>query len=446
MTETSKPAASLSLRLTAGALVWLAVLLALGGAVLSAAFRDAVEREFGHRLDALLHAMIAVTDVSPEGTVRLTKPLGDPRFNQIFSGWYWQISGPDGRLVRSRSLWDATLPLGPASTATGGTRVQGPKKESLLMVERNLEFPGAPTAVRVQVAGSLEDIDVGAHRFDTLLAAALALLGLGMSVAVPIQVRFGLRPLRALAADLDAVRNGVHPRLVGRYPGEVAPLAEAMNNLLDHDERLIERARTHVGNLAHGLKTPLAILQAEMHDRPESAALVDQIKVMTRLITYHLGRASAGAGSGRVQGTRVPVREAVDGITKSLSRIFADRSLVFDIRVSDDAVFRGQREDLEEMLGNLMENACKWAARHIRVTSGTSSGDLVLSVEDDGPGLDPEKAEAASRRGERLDEMAPGWGLGLSIVSDIADDNGGTTAFTRSDLGGLKATLAFPGT
>lgn len=443
-TTPRRPAASISTRLVAGALVWLSLLLVLGGAVLALAFRDIAEQEFGHRLDAMQRAMIAATEVGPDGTVTMVRPLGDPRFEQIFSGWYWQVSEPSGRLVSSRSLWDTALPI------TGGEgahmrRIDGPRGQALLVVERDLEFPDAPGPVHVLIAGDLREVSTGVRRFDMLLAASLGLLGAGMAVAVFIQVWFGLRPLRAMKADLDAVRDGERPRLLGRYPREVTPLAEAMNGVLDNDAELIERARTHVGNLAHGLKTPLAVLQAELDSTPDREMARKQIGKMARLIEHHLGRASAVAGAGRVLGIRVTVQSFAREIAGVMSRIHADRRLAIDVDVPDDATFRGPREDLEEILGNLMENACKWAKSRVKISAEMGKGVLTLSVEDDGPGISPEQAKAVARRGERLDVMAPGWGLGLSIVADLVAVNGGTMVFGRSAMGGLAVTLTMTG-
>lgn len=443
--RSSRAPVSLSIRLVAGALIWLALMLAAGGGVLAVAFRNTVEDEFTHRLDAILRAMMAATEIAPDGTVSVVRPLGDPRFDQVFSGWYWQISEPSGRSVRSRSLWDFAIP-----TTTGGTEPQirtlvGPRGQPLLAVERDLTFPDAIGSVHLLVAADRREVSQGVRRFNLLLITALGLLGGGLLVAILIQVRFGLRPLRAMAADLAAVREGKRARLSGRYPPEIAPLAEAMNGVLDNDEELINRARTHVGNLAHALKTPLAVVGAELDNEPDRQVLVDQLKVMRRLVEHHLARASAVAGAGRTLGVGVPIREVVDSLAAVLSKMFADRVVTIENDVPEDSAFRGQRDDLEEMLGNLMENACKWATSRIRVTTIEDHEGQTLSVEDDGPGMSDEEADNAVRRGRRLDEMVPGWGLGLSIVSDLVDVNGGTMEFGRSPLGGLNATLRFRG-
>ncbi|TAN61512.1 MAG: HAMP domain-containing histidine kinase [Magnetospirillum sp.] len=436
--------ASLSVRLVIGALIWLAVMLAVGGGVLALAFRDTVEQEFSHRLDAMLRAMIAATEIGPDGTVTLVRPLGDSRFDQIFSGWYWQITEPSERHIRSRSLWDSVITPTDGGTELQTRRIDGPRGELLLVVERDLRYSGAAGPIHLQIAGDLREVRDGVRRFDLLLGSALGLLGVGMAIAILIQVRFGLRPLRAMAADLGAVRRGERDRLSGGYPREVAPLAEAMNGVLDRDAELIERARTHVGNLAHGLKTPLTVIAAEMAGGPDREVVGQQVQAMRRLIEHHLGRASAVAGAGRVLGARVPVGEVADAIAGVLARIFAGRGLVFDTAVPVEIVFRGHREDLEEILGNLMENACKWAAGRVRVSGRDTPAGLVLAVEDDGPGMPPELAAEASRRGKRFDEMASGWGLGLSIVSDLVEVNGGEMGFSRSDLGGLAVTIRLP--
>lgn len=448
MTEAGRaerPAASLSLRLIAAALVWLAVMLAIGGVVLALAFRSTVEQEFSNRLDAVLKAMIAATEIGPDGTVVGVRPLGDPRFDQVFSGWYWEVTEPGGRKVRSRSLWDSVIEPVDGGAQLHMRRVTGPNGEPLLVVERDLTFPDAKGPVHLLVAGDLREVGEGVRQFDLLLLTSLGLMGLGMAVAVAIQVRYGLRPLRAMASDLRAVREGSRARLAGRYPREVAPLAAAMNSVLDNDAELIERARTHVGNLAHGLKTSLAIVAAELEGAVDRKVLLEQVRVMRRLIEHHLGRASAVAGAGRVLGVVVPVRAVAEAVAGALAKVFADRKLEVEIDIAPDMAFRGQREDLEEIAGNLMENSCKWATRRVRVSARNEEGSLMLSVEDDGPGMEPEQAAEAARRGKRLDEKAPGWGLGLSIVSDLVEVNGGEMSFSRSPLGGLLVSVRLPG-
>lgn len=439
-------AVALSTRLVLGAAVWLILILALGSGVLTWAFRDTIENEFSRRLDTVLNGMIASMTTTPDGGVALTHPLGDPRFEQVYSGWYWQITEPSGTLFRSRSLWDSTLQPTGSDTKLHLSRTQGPNGEPLLVAERDIEFPEVDGFFHVMVAGDLREVSDGVHRFKLLLISALGLLGLGLVVAILIQVRFGLRPLRDMAADLEAVRRGAHPRLADRYPKEVAPLAKVMNDVLDKDAELIERARRHVGNLAHGLKTPLAVISAEMEGKPDRRVLREQVQLMRRLIEHHLGRAAAVAGaSGRIGGA-TPIAGTARNIANVLGRVFAEKNLKIDILIDDSVIFPGHREDLEEILGNLMENAYKWASSQVRLSTEETAEDVMLIVEDDGPGMSAEQAAEASRRGKRFDEIASGWGLGLSIVSDLVEVTGGTLSLTTSPLGGLRACVTFPRT
>ncbi|MGE4280473.1 MAG: ATP-binding protein [Magnetospirillum sp.] len=440
---------SLSARLVIASLVWLVASLGIGGGVLAWGFRDSVERQLGLRLDSLVRAAIAALDRRPDGTLVLARPLGDPRFEQIYSGWYWQLASADGHLTRSRSLWDQTLPVENGHAAVSYRQVSGPNGESLMLAERDVILADAiggdgAGVVHVLVAADRAEVAEGVHRFDLLLALALGGLGVGLAMAVIIQVRFGLFPLRRMALDLDAVRRGDRARLPADYPREVAPLAAAMNTVLDNDSELIERARTHVGNLAHGLKTPLAVLQAELAGQPDHRVMENQLENMRRLVERHLGRASASAGAGRALGTQVPVKPVAAEIVAALAKIFADSDLRLEMRVDDGVCFQGDADDLAELLGNVLENACKWAKSHVRLTVRRDAGGLCLRVEDDGPGMSPDQAAAAAERGARLDQMTQGWGLGLSIVADLVALYGGKMEFGKSPWGGLAVSLFLP--
>lgn len=443
--DQQKRAASLVVRLTLAATVWLLLLLAAGGVVLALAFRGAVEEEFGYRLDAILKTIIASIEVTPGDNLAITRPLGDPRFERIYSGWYWQVTESDSRQLRSRSLWDSSIAVASGGPDMQLRRVEGLNGERLLVVERDVQFPGLQAPAHILVAGDLREVSGGVQRFELLLVVALGLLGLGVIVAIVIQVRYGLRPLRQMLGDLRSVREGNAPRLSGLYPSEVAPLADAINDVLEKDAVLIERARTHVGNLAHALKTPLAVMAAEVQGDADKSVLAQRLALMRRLIEHHLGRASAIAGMGRLLPGKTVVREVAESVSQVLAKVYAERGLAVQIDVGRDAVFRGRREDLEEILGNLMENACKWARRRVKVSAAPAGGRLEISVEDDGPGMTAEQAANVMGRGKRLDEKAPGWGLGLAIVSDLTEVNGGELDFSRSELGGLSVNLAFPG-
>ena len=437
---------SLRRRLIVAALLWLALALAASGTVLRVAFENSIERTFQLRLVTAVRGLAAALEIDPDGKPVLTRALGDPRFDQPFAGWYWQVADEDGSvLLRSRSLWDTALPVmdSPEPGAVVFGRAAGPQGQTLLTAERDLTYPGRERPLHVQVAASRHDVDRELQTFDRLLLVSFVLLAAGLAGAMAVQVGYGLRPLKRLTAELAGLRRRAGGRLSGGYPAEIAPLADAMNAVLDHDAELVNRARTHVGNLAHGLKTPLSVMRAELSSgQPHPSVLADQVERMVRLVEHHLTRARAEASSARALGATAPVAEVVGEIAAMLSKIHAGRGLTLSNDCGPDIGFAGDREDLAEMVGNLMENACKWARTRVRVSARDGS-ELVLMVEDDGQGLDEEDRIHATRRGARLDENAPGYGLGLSIVRDLAELYGGRLELDASPLGGLAARLIF---
>lgn len=437
---------SLRRRLILAALLWLALALAASGTVLRVAFEDSIERTFQLRLLTAVRSLAAALEVGPDGNLILIRPLGDPRFDQPFAGWYWQVADDNGGvLLRSRSLWDVTLPVlaAPEAGAVAFGRIPGPQGQNLLTAERDLTFPDRDRPVHVAVAAARHDVDRELKAFDRLLLVSFVVLAAGLAAAMAVQVGYGLKPLKRLTGELESLRRRAGGRLSGGYPAEIAPLAEAMNAVLDHDSELVDRARTHVGNLAHGLKTPLSVMRAELSSgEADSAVLLDQLDRMGRLVEHHLTRARAEASSARALGTSVPVAEVVSEIAGMLSKIHAGRGLTIANHCDPEARFAGDREDLAEMIGNLMENACKWAHSQVRVTA-LPGPTLELCVEDDGIGLSADDRAQATRRGARMDESAPGHGLGLAIVRDLAELYGGRLELDYSPLGGLSTRLTF---
>ncbi len=421
-------------RLLAGTAVWTILALAAAGLVLSVAFRRSVENAFDDRLQSLLIAVIAALDVPPGGPAAMTRPIPEPRFERPYSGWYWQVSDEDHHL-RSRSLWDHLLETG---------AISGPRGEALRLRERTLQFPSRAQAIRVAVAAPQEELQREIDAFDRLLLSALAIFGVGLAIAIAVQVGYGLRPLQRLADELQDVRAGRAERLRDEYPREVEPLVGAMNDVLEHQRQLIERARSHVGDLAHALKTPLSVIAADASGgSPQVGAIKDQVGIMRRLVDHHLTRAAA-AGARRIPGSRTDVRAVVDALRPTLLRLHTGRGLSIDVTMPRDLVFAGEQQDLEEILGNLMDNACKWAAATVSVRGNVVGQQLHLQIDDDGPGLSPEAAKRSLERGTRFDATTPGSGLGLSIAADLTDLYGGALTLERANLGGLSVRLALP--
>ncbi|OAN48541.1 ATP-binding protein [Magnetospirillum moscoviense] len=429
---------SLRARLILAATLWVVAGLVAAGLVLRLSFEDSLQRTFQLRLLSSLRALVAAAEVAPDGHIAVNRSLGDPRFDQPYAGWYWQISGSKGPPVRSRSLWDFDLPVEPPSAdgqARFGTAI-GPQGERLLTAERDLTFASNPEPVHVVVAATRRDLDAEIARFDTVLLLSFACLGAGLVVAVWFQAGFGLKPLSRLADDLAALRRTPGGRLNGPFPAEIAPLAEALNTVLDHDADLIERARTHVGNLAHGLKTPLAVVKAELDSGQADPAQIDaQVERISRMVEHHLTRARTEATLTRVAGSEVAVAPIAGDVARTLARVHP--TITIRVEVDSTVTFPAESDDLAEMIGNLAENACKWAGS--RVVIRARSG--LVSIEDDGPGLSEAECQAVTRRGARLDEAIPGHGLGLSIVADLARLYGARLELGRSDLGGLRAEI-----
>lgn len=440
-------ARSLALRLVLGAGLWIALALVAGGMALSTLFGDYVERSFDARLTVLLDSLIAVTEIDQEGRLQTSRSVGEPRFTQAYSGWYWQIAEDGEPVLRSRSLWDQELPVSGADATLSPFRreVEGPDRQRLRLVEREIVLPGSTKRLRFAVAGERGEIDAAIRAFNATLGWALGLLGAGLLIALLIQIRFGLQPLRRIRQALVAVRTGGAERLEGEFPREIAPLSDELNALIAHNAAVLDRARTQVSNLAHALKTPLSVLanEADAAEGPLAETVKRQTVAMRRHIDHYLARARTAAAA-RVIGMRTELAPVAEDLRRTLERIHVDRRIRIENRVPAGLHFRGERQDLEEMLGNLADNACKWAASLVVISGSREGAQLVCLVEDDGPGLPEAQREAVFRRGNRLDERVPGTGHGLAIVREIAELYGGSVKLEQAPQGGLRAVLALP--
>lgn len=447
---------SLSFRLLAGAVLWIVAALVVAGFVLSALFRAHVERQFALQMEAHLDELAATVDVRaapPDDRISIARPLSDPLFRRPYSGLYWQIGSPDGRLLRSRSLWDTILPLPEDVLADGQIhrhRLPGPAGQDLVAFERAVFLSGSEGFVRLAVASDARQQAELAGTFTRALIRWLVILAAGLIMAATAQVFGGLMPLRRLRAAIIKVRDGSTARLEGRYPDEIQPLADDLNQVLEENAEVVGRARIQAGDLAHSLKTSLAVLRNEaaaLAAKGESEAatrLTEQLSVMQRRIDFHMARARVAAAR-HVPGIATPVASCLEALARTMRQIVHDRSLQIGVESAPDHVFRGERQDLEEMVGNLLDNACKWTQSRVLLRSERlAPGTLSISVDDDGPGIPAENGAQALARGIRLDEQSAGAGLGLAIVRDLADSYGGSVDLDRSPLGGLSARLVLP--
>lgn len=459
-------ARSLRFRLLAATLVALLLALLLAGALLAGLFRDHVLRQFGATLTAQLDQVTARLEFDASGRPQLdARTLSDPRWSRPYSGLYWQVDelvggSIQGGVLRSRSLWDVALVVRADALADGVVHeheLAGPDGSRLLVVERTVTSEGSAGQWRLLVAGDLSETEAAVTRFNGVLAVALALL-LALLCAVAVaQVAVGLAPLRALHRALASVREGRTQGLEGRFPAEVQPLIDDFNAVLDRNAQVVTRARTQAGNLAHAIKTPLAAMAqaaataaTQAGRAPELAPLVqEQVAVARRHVDWHLARSRAAAAHG-VPGARVALEPVLAGLLRVMERVHAARglSLVCD-PIGADCVFAGETQDLQEMLGNVLDNACQWARSEVRIHAAplaqAQGPRLHIVIDDDGPGIDTARRDEVLARGVRLDESMPGSGLGLAITQELTDLYGGRLSLGTADLGGLRVELTLPG-
>jgi len=449
---------SLARRLVLLAVGWSLATLVITAVFLGVRFQEAALRPFDANLSDLIDNLISGSTLD-EGEVR-APALTDQRALRQYSGRYWSIDQPLANgsvktLVPSRSVWDSELKV-PKDVVE---RLRANPRKQI-----SYDAPGLQPGERLRVVArwarisdrfppliflAAEDrgpIDRDVRNFITSTAIAFLLLGGGLILAVVAQVRIGLRPLFQLRGEVAEVRRGKAERLEAHYPSELLPLTDELNALVAHNQETVERQRTHVGNLAHALKTPISVMITEASQRPGPLAEVvtRQAEVMRQQVDHHLRRARAAARS-QGQGERTSVAEVLDELARTLERIFRDKGLTIDWDAPDDLWFLGERQDFMEIAGNAMENAGKWGKRRVRVRAEAQGAEqLMLTVEDDGPGLPPDRREEVIRRGARLDENAPGSGLGLSIIDELARAYRGGLTLGTSPLGGLSVAVLLP--
>lgn len=440
---------SLRTRLLAGSLAWIGVTLLVTSFVLTGLFRSHVERRFDAELATHLDQLLANLQTGADGRLILSRPMADPRFERPYSTLYWQVDGPGGTMLRSRSLWDQILRLPHDSPADGELHrhlIAGPDAQHLVAVERKVSLPDTKGVIRAAVAGDLDIVNAVTREFVRTVAMTLGVLAVGLLVVVLVQALATLRPLGRLQASLAAVRLGRANRLAGQFPTEVQPLVDDLNGLLAHNAQVLERARTEAGNLAHQLKTPLAIIAnaaAAFPTGEPTTTVLEQARLMARRIDYALRRARA-ASSGKVLGTATDIRPQLERMIRAMRTLYTDRGIKIDLVDTSGSAAQIEPQDFDEVVGNLLDNACKWARTQVSVAAENDGRWVRVVVEDDGPGLPEAERERVFERGRRLDETAPGAGLGLAIVQDIVAAYEGSVRLETASGGGLRAEVRLP--
>jgi signal transduction histidine kinase len=447
---------ALAFRVIAFSTIWAVVALVVIASVISALFRQASERGFESLLSAHLFNLISSVSVTESGFLVGSPNLGDLRFVQPGSGWYWSVEPASDNVRGELSSLSLTQPIPQLSTDIvpfdpsfqRSYFTDGPNGQLLEVQESEFLLDEENRIARFRMIGNRTEFEAEIAAFNRQLYTYLALFGLGMIAINAVAIMLGLEPLARVRRALAEIREGASQRLDGEFPTEIAPLAEETNALIDSNRRIVERARTQVGNLAHSLKTPLAVLLNEGRAIGDGKGrlIIEQATAMQQQVEHYLQRARIAAQRESVV-FRTPVRPIMERMTRVVQKLGPDKAVSLSLP-SADVTFAGEKEDLEEITGNLLENAMKWSRARVLVTIGlpisddTASPHFTIAVEDDGPGIPEDKAREALQRGRRLDETKPGTGLGLAIVSDLVKEYGGKLELGRSELGGLKALVS----
>jgi signal transduction histidine kinase len=437
---------SLSRRMILIAGAWITLLLAGGGFALDRVLTNAITRNFDDGLEYILTSLIVSAEIDPEGQIAFNRQLSDQRFLEPYSGAYWQVSGKGFETFPSRSLWDRQLATSRQHNDQNVHIYDSSQfaDQRLRVVERDVTLPGSQTRWRFQVAQTREALDAQIDALRRTLVRSFLLLAAGLIVLAGLQTWYGLMPLRKLRLEIQRMRTGKTGRIEGAMPAEIAPLVEELNALVAHNDKQAEEARRHAGNLAHALKTPLTVIMnaatAQADDLPTT--VVREARTMRRQVDHHLARARAVGRRGSAH-SRAPVWPSVESVERAVSRLYPHVRI--DTDGPRDLVAHIERQDLDEIMGNLVENAAKYGGGSVFVTMRVEAGFVEVLVEDDGMGIPEADRIRIFDRGVRLDTGKPGTGLGLAIVRDVAEIYDGTVSLEESeDLGGLMVRLRLP--
>ncbi|WND02665.1 ATP-binding protein [Temperatibacter marinus] len=444
---------SIASRLLLSSSIVILLSLSLAGWVISWTFEESLRSDMDLRLRVMLDTMIGVSELGEAGELRFNRPVLDQRFDEPFSGFYWQISEVDTDPFRSRSLWDQALELDLSKQALRGrfSGLLGPEEQQLRSLQQDIILPESDRIFRYVVALDTASILESKDRFDRVLNWALLMIGLAILMVIFVQIFFGLRPLHQLGHKLRDVRSGRRPNIEGQFPAEIDPMVQEINELISYNKTVLERARTHVGNLAHALKTPLTVLKNEAgnSDKPVNTHLLsEQVNMMQNHVSHHLRRARV---AGRMSGGGISVSSVLTKLKKAMKTVFHEKEFTITVDIDPSLLFAGEQEDLTEIVGVLLENACKYGGEEIYISTRSldtpSEMDremFQLIVEDNGAGIPEDAFEELFKRGQRLDTQTKGSGLGLSIVQDVVELYGGHSHASKSEYGGLKIYLTLP--
>lgn len=438
---------SLTKRIITLSIFWIVIALIFTAILMGRFYRAHIEEHYDNHVLTHVEELVASMETLPDGSLTLTREPTDPRFYRPDEGWYWVVLNGDEVLFHSDSLGSGSLDLSNIILDENHNvqTVYGPGDEKLRAHIIHVSYPHESGSLTFAATAPEMAIKDDVHDFYAHIITSFLVLGVGLSVAVVMQVRLALRPLNAIQSGISDIKAGKTERLPREFPSDVQPLVDELNYLLDHNETLLKRARNQLGDLAHSVKNPLTVIrnEARMLSGRQGQLILDQSHVMANSIDHYLSRARI-YGKQDAIGYRTSVKSVIDDLSFAVEHIHKDRRIGIELQCLEDQWFRGESQDLEEMAGNLIDNAFKWAKTKVVVSCTSDHHELALNIEDDGPGIDEKDIETITRRGKRLDEKTPGHGQGLGITEDIAILYGGKLVLGRSELGGLKATLVLP--
>jgi len=438
---------SLAFRIIALSGIWVVIALVVTALLLENFYRDHVARHYDEHVVMHFEELVQASKIQPDGTVVLSSNPSDPRYHDLHSGWYWEIRKEEVTLARSPSLGSASLDIGtiePTPILTV-SEVPGPTKEMLRVHVKKISLDPELDPLIFLASAPMTAVVDDVQEYSRHIVTSFLLLGLGLLLAVLLQVHVALKPLKSISTGISDVREGKASKLPQSYPDDVQPLVDELNILLEHNAVLLKRSRNQLGDLAHAVKNPLSVINNEAHNMPDGqrALVLQQTGEISKNVNHYLSRARA-FGTDKVLGSRSRVKKVVEDLVYAMQHIYQQRDLTYDDSRLEDCWFMGESQDLEEMIGNLMDNACKWAEKQLVIRSSIDENRLSFVIEDDGPGISEENIDRVMQRGHRLDESKPGHGQGLGIVKDIADLYNGSLKLAKSELGGLQAELELP--
>jgi len=415
--------------------------------ILTNLYRDHIAEHYDAHVFRHLEELVAAVEIDQLGNLQMHGQPSDPSFYRLNSGWYWEVKSSNGSLEKSPSLGEEILDLSELNFEENHKvqSIYGPGQQKLRAHIMHISYPKLQTSLTFVATTPVTQITDDVHDYSAHVISSFLVLGIGLSLAVVLQVRLALKPLKAIRTAIGDVQAGKAKRLPPEFPSDVQPLVEELNYLLDHNELLLKRARNQLGDLAHSVKNPLTVIRNEARSmaNEQGQIILDQSHAMDSSIDHFLSKARI-YGKKDIIGSRTTVKTVISDLVFAVDRIYRDREIETQFSEQCDCLFRGEAQDLEEMVGNLIDNACKWAKKQVVVKCKKNNNRLVIIVQDDGPGIPEESLEDVIQRGTKLDESKPGHGQGLGIVKDIADLYGGHLELGRSPLGGLQAQLDLP--